>query len=179
MTRLNGGSVVWIDTMIILFHVLAPVWNPSVWASLIVIQLSSGLLKASTTPDTEVQRSVYTCAWGIPWLRFLGILGQVHLCRTRTLAVEKSIAKSQYGIFVSWDIESDDTPAQRAHLGEKKSSSSIEVSRLEWQNHLKNVTNMGYLWIDLGVSLHLMRLMIYIKNIKKNYENNKKWVITA
>lgn len=29
MTKLNGGSVVWTDTMIILFHVAAPVWNPS------------------------------------------------------------------------------------------------------------------------------------------------------
>lgn len=122
ITKLNGGSVVWIDTMIILFRVLAPSEIPLVWASLIVIQLSSGLLKASTTPDTELQRWVYTCAWGIPWLGFLGIPGQVSLCRTRTLAMEKSITRTQYRISVGWDTESDDTPAQRAHLGGKRKS---------------------------------------------------------
>lgn len=102
------------------FMWLLPSEIPLVWASLIVIQLSSGLLKASTTPDTEVQRSVYTCAWGIPWLGFLGIPGQISLCRTRALAMEKSIARTQYGISVSWDTESGDTPAQRAHLGGKR-----------------------------------------------------------
>lgn len=125
---------------------------------LIVIQLSSGLLKACTPPGTKVQRSIYTCAWEIPRLDFLGSLGQVSLCVTRTLAMEsqsqnlvQNLCELRYWIrwhtFKSLCTSPQGTSSKKIIQQDRNSQTRMAVPPQESHKHGVFVTRSWYFFM--------------------------------
>lgn len=176
MTKLSGDSLVWRDTTIIVFRVLAPVLNPSCMSFLDCHSAQLRIVEGFyTTRHWGTEISVYLCLrnsmTGIPGhSRASKSLSNKDSSRGKVNRQNSVWNLCELRYWIRWHTSPEGTSREK--------SSRVAVPRLEWQNHLKNATDMGYLWIDLSVSLCLMRLVLYIKKHKNN-ENNKNWVITA